>query len=253
MKTRHVITIIFAVCVLVMGTVIMIRLLIHLSVTKKDLTAYLYKHELVIPSNSEFNPEILKERLSKESLQEWIHVNAGQGDVADKVLADILLYLKVGILLDMPEDPLVQYTHYYHMEITNESDKLFKNVYIRFPDIRAVEIHRDRSDPEVLAPIGNRYTIGDIRPDEQVDIYAWNNRPFLFEEENNIVLRHSDGQSSIIKYIEGQPERSWIRDNIILVIIFGSLILLLAQKMVMVIQSCVKTVEPKIEKRITLE
>jgi len=105
----------------------------------------------------------------------------------------------------------------------------------------------------MLSPNNDRYPIGDIGPDEVVNVYAWNNRPFYLQEENGIVLRHGSMPIQILPLELVRPDSSWVKDNLLLVVLLGALALFFTQKMVFVIRMCSKTVDPKIGKNLNVE
>lgn len=253
MKARSKILVFLVVCIIGLGIFGLVRLLISVSRPEPALTVYLSRHELVTPSNSDLYPEVLQKKLALDPLQAWmLDRGIGNGET-DDILREVLRYLTINITLDLPDDPLVKYTHYYYLEIINETNRLFEDVYIQFPFIESVDVRRKGSRTAMASLDNGRYIIGDIGPDDTVDVYAWNNRPFYFQEEDGIIMRQGNERVEIIKRQLMGPQSSWVKNNIILVVLLGGLVLFLLQKMFFVIRLCSGKVDPKLGKKISLE
>jgi hypothetical protein len=253
MKARYNILVFLAACAVSVVIIGLIHTASYISKPRPVPIAHLSRHELITPSNSTLNPENLREKLSEESLRSWMKVHAVEKNDTDSVIHEIYRYLTVNITVDMPDDPFFRYTHYYHLEIENKSDELFENISVRFPSAEAVEV-RGRGYVLTELPQNNgKYILGDLEPNEKIDVYAWYNRPFYAQQDNSVVLRHGDHSVHIYNIELVKPERSWVKDNLILVIILGGLLLFIIQKTAYVIRMCSKNVDPKYEKKINLE
>ena len=251
MKNRSIWLIFFAASIPALALFGLFILVLRLSHPAPVLVGHLYQQEFKTPLNSNLYPEMLEEKITEEAIRTWISRFGDLDPKMDRTLDHIYRFFMTNVLLHLPDDPIFQYTDYYRLEIENSSDREFKNVLVKFPNVRAVEIHRWGSDPMILSPSDNNYAIGDIGPGESVNIYAWNDRPFYFQEENEIILRHDGGLGEVLLYKMVGPRSSWIKNNLILIALLGVLALVMMWKMVMVIQSCVQNIEPDLEKRVS--
>ena len=252
MKTRFILIIFLTIGVGGLAIFALISLFTHLTRPLPILTGYLSLNELNVPSDSDLLPEILNGKLTRDALDLWVHVDDRQRQTADEVLDEVAGYLKTYVTWDLSDDPLFRYTHYYRLTIENEGGKTFRKVFVKFPDIQMVEVRRRGMKEEILVPVGGKYFIGDVNPDETLTVYGWNDRPFYVQEESNIVLGHEDGFSEILHYKTVEPRKSWLKQNFFLMVIFIVLIFLLFNKMLLTIRSCIKQLDPKLEDKTTI-
>jgi len=251
MKTRPIKTIIVTLLLGSLAILALIGIFRYLMKTTPVLTGYLSLHEMHLPSDSALQPEILSDRLSKESLTLWVCNRAKNDESCGPLLDTVNEYLHSYVISDLESDPLLRYSHYYRLIIENDGEKPFKDVFVRFPEVVSVELRRSKlgGDAEFLVPMDEKYIIGDINPGQTVTLFGWNDRPFYIDEENKVFLGHKDGLSEILIYKPQKPAYSWVKQNIILLVIIIFLIMLLLQKMVMIISTCKTPLDPELEER----
>ncbi|MBN2719977.1 MAG: hypothetical protein JXR72_02615 [Proteobacteria bacterium] len=251
MKTKPIWTIFLTLAAGGLAIIAMIAILRYLTKPSPVLTGYLSTHEMHLPSDSALQPEFLKARLSREALERWVGNRERQQEVIDLVIADVDDYISTHILSDIENDPFFRYSHYYRMIIENEGEEPFRKVYVKFPHVAAAEVRRStlENEAEPLVSMEGRFGVGDINPGESVTIFGWNDRPFYVQEEQDVVLGHQGGLSEILYFKMEKPVESWVKQNIVLLVIFISLILLLLHKMVLTINTCVRQLDPDLEER----
>jgi len=230
----------------------MVKLYKHMTHHSPVLTGHLSVHELHVPSDSALLPGILAPKLSRDAFGYWVNVPEREKQTAHKVLDEVEQYLKTYVLWDLSNDPLFYYTHYYRLNIENDSLKTFGKVFVMFPEIRSVEVRRSGMEGEILVPVGNRYFIGDVNPGETVTVYGWSDRPFYVQEENGVTLGHDGGLSEVLHQKTVEPGSPWRKQNLFLMAIFIVLILLLVHRMTLTIYSCIQSLDPKLEDKTTI-
>jgi hypothetical protein len=247
MKKKPVIFIFVTILVgslLIMGLIGLYR---YMTRSAPVLTAYLSQHELNIPSDSSLLPDVLTRKLSRDSIGAWINVDRVGKRSADAILDDVAQYLETYVIRDLPDDPLFRYTNYYRLAIENEGQRTFRKVFVKFPDVRSVEVRRRGLSGQMLVPVDDKYFLGDVGPGEKLAVYGWNDRPFYVQEEIGVLVGHEDGLSEVLYYNVLEPVKTWWNQNLFMMVIFIVLIFLLVHRMLLIISSCIKSLDPKLE------
>jgi hypothetical protein len=99
--------------VVILGVFGLIGLMATFINPKPNLRAYLSQHELIIPSDSQVLPQILKKKLSEESMLAWMEAEGVKNGKMDETLKEVQRYLTVNVLLDLPDDAIANYTNSY--------------------------------------------------------------------------------------------------------------------------------------------
>ena len=252
MKTRPLLIIFLTIGAAGLAIFGMVKLYKHMTQYSPVLTGHLSMHELRVPSDSDILPGVLSLKLSRESIAQWVHVSESEKKTAHKILDEVEQYLSTYILWDLSDDPVFNYTNYYRLIIENDSLNTFEKVFVKFPEIRSVEVRRSGMDGQILIPVSDRYFIGDVNPGETLTVLGWSDRPFYVQEENGVILGHDGGHSEVLHQKTVEPGSPWRRQNLFLMVIFIVLIFLLIHRMTLTIYSCIKSLDPKLEDKTTI-